>query len=129
MSVSFTIIMVWTYWPDNIVVVKSVITVDKKVYYPGDRITYTFSYCKTRKLPGTVVRSLDNSIRITFTSIESDLQVGCHTINVSDLVIPDYVDAGKYHIEGTGEYHINPIRSYFNFWKSEEFEIIKKDYE
>jgi len=122
---SSLLIAYWYFWPDNVVVIKGEVKTDKTIYYPGNRITYTFSYCKTRKLPGEIYRSLDNSIRINYTAITSDLPVGCHTINSADLTIPDYVDAGTYHLEGTGEYQINPIRKYLNSWKSNEFQIIK----
>jgi hypothetical protein len=117
----------WELWPDNIVTIEKSVTTDKAVYYAGERITYTISYCKTRKLPGEVLRSLVNGTRITFSTIESDLPIGCHTMKVSDLIIPDYVDSGIYHIEGTGQYQINPLRKYYNFWESQEFEIINLD--
>ena len=115
----------WLLWPDKIVVVNPNVTTEKTVYAPGDRITYTLSYCKTRKLPGDVSRALVNSVRITFTNVTSDLAVGCHTIRISDLVIPDYIDAGTYHIEGSGLYQINPIRKFLNTWKSNEFQVVK----
>lgn len=113
----------WVFIPDNVVVITSPVVTDKIIYDNGDRISYTFSYCKTRKLPGEVVRSLVNSVRITFTNVTSDLPVGCHTIKVSDLVIPDYADPGEYHLEGSGVYKVNPMMEYQNNWQSNSFQI------
>lgn len=121
------LISFWLIWPDNIVEVKGKVTVNQTIFHPGDRITYTLSFCKTRQLPGRIYRSLSNSIRITFTEITSDLPVGCHTIHNSDLVIPDFVDSGTYHIEGSGEYQANPLRTFINHWSSENFQIINLD--
>ena len=115
----------WLLWPDKIVTIDPKVTVDKEFYKPGDRITYTLSYCKTRKMPGEVSRALVNSVRITFTDVTSDLPTGCHTVRISDLVIPDYVDSGLYHIEGSGLYQVNPIKKFLNTWKSNEFQIVK----
>jgi hypothetical protein len=115
----------WLLYPDNVVTVIAPVTVSSLVYHPGERITYTLSYCKTRKLVGSVVRSLVDGTRLTFTTVQSDLPVGCHTINVSDLVIPDYVDSGTYHIEATAEYKINPARTFEVYFKSQEFKINK----
>jgi hypothetical protein len=115
----------WLVYPDDVVVVTKPVTVNSEVYHPGERLTYTLSYCKTRKLVGNVVRSLINGTRLTFTTVQSDLPVGCHTVNVSDLVIPDYADSGTYHIEATIEYKINPIRTFEVYFKSQEFKINK----
>jgi len=114
----------WSFYPDKIVTMTAPVTVDKEVYHWGDHITYTFSYCKTRKLTGKVVRALVNSTRTTFTTIESDLAVGCrNNIQISDLVVPSYTSPGLYHLETTVEYKINPIRSFNVYWQSNEFRI------
>lgn len=121
----FFITGVWEFVPDNVVVINGPVTTDKTVYKQGERISYTFSYCKTKKLPGRISRTLVNSTYIVFSPIMSDLPVGCREITTSDLTIPDYADPGTYHIEGTGEYQINPLRKYYNNWQSNEFQIIK----
>ena len=88
------LVIYWSFFPANFVTVENSMSIkmDKAVYYPGDRMTYTISYCKKSKMPGDVMRSLINGTQITYTTISSDLPVGCHTINVSDLIIPEYVD-------------------------------------
>lgn len=115
----------WLIFPLKVNTTQSPVIVDKQVYRPGDRITYTLSYCKYKNMPGTVYRSLVNSTRTTFTAISGSLPTGCHMIRVSDLVIPDYTDDGLYHIEGYTEYKVNPIRTIKSSWQTEEFMIVK----
>ena len=120
------VFLYWNFWPDRVVVLTSPVTLDKHTYHWGDRITYTFDYCKTRKINGKLIRALVNSTRTIFTTMDTDLPVGCHKrIQSSDLVIPDYTSPGVYHLETTVEYKINPIRYYNVYWQSQEFYITK----
>jgi hypothetical protein len=125
--VSVALFSYWAFYPQVVIRLTAPITLDKSSYSPGDRLSYTYSYCKDRQLPGIVVRALVNGTRTTFTTITSDLTVGCHTSTSSDLVIPDYADSGTYHLEGTAEYRINPINTYMLSWKSQEFKITRSD--
>jgi hypothetical protein len=120
-----TLIGYWYFWPDNIITVTNPlnIKVDKEVYKPGDRITYTFDYCKDRDMIGLISKALVNDIRIVYTSIHSNLSVGCHKATIGSVIIPEYVPDGSYHLEVTGEYQINPIRTYTVFLQTVEFTI------
>lgn len=117
----------WMFWPVTPMVVENdhAITVDKEIYRPGDRITYTFKYCKIVDQNAVVSRSIVNSIRINFTTFYSQVTRGCGTVKSSDLVIPDFIDNGLYHIESTAEYKINPLRTIKHTWESVKFEIKK----
>lgn len=99
------------------------VAVEKEMYRPGDRITYTLDYCKRDASPAKVYRILVNSIRISYTEITSDLPVGCRTININDLVIPEFVPDGIYHIETTTERQVNIFRKELVTWRSEDFRV------
>jgi len=118
------IIFYWLWWSDQIVTVQAQeIAVNKEVYKPGERIAYTFSYCKTQQIPGTVTRAIVNDIRITYTDIYSDLPIGCHTVTVADLTVPDFLPSGLYHLEVSGEYQVNPLRVDRNSWRTVDFQV------
>jgi len=101
------------------------LVVDKKVYYPGDRITYTLEFCKSKKSVAVVDRALVDSFRVTFAQVTSDLPTGCNKINVNDLVIPDFIvgSGDDYYVEITGVYQINPIRKQYVYLRTENFQI------
>lgn len=117
----------WWFFPEQVVTVSNPteIKTDKRVYQQGERIIYTLDYCKTRQIQGKVTRSLVDGFVIPYGSIESDLPVGCRKFFVYDLHIPEYTPPGIYHIEGSGEYHVNPIQTNRNCWRTEDFEVVR----
>lgn len=102
------------------------VQLDKTAYNVGDRITYTIDYCKREKAVATVTRYLVNDYKITFTEIKSDMPLGCDKFIRNDLVIPEFLvpDGGKYHLEATVTYYVNPIKNKVIHWKTVDF-IIK----
>ena len=119
----------WLVWPDNVVVVKNPnhVHVLKNHYHRGEHISYVLDFCKSRRIPGKIYRSLVNGIQVTYTPIESDLPAGCRQATISDLKVPEFITPGIYHIEGAGVYEINPLREYRNEWRSNDFEILPDD--
>lgn len=113
----------WMFEPGIITVTN--IRVDKAVYSPGERIEYTFDYCKSRKGVGVIDRAIVDGYRITFNQITSDLPTGCHTVTSRDLVIPDFIipSTDVYHLEGTAIYRINPLREQYVYWSSNIFTV------
>lgn len=116
----------WLVYPQKVMVIENPMNVklDKTVYQKGERITYELHYCKYQPYTATVLRTLVNSIRISYTEMRSDLAVGCGTIHSSDLQIPEFAEVGRYHIETTMEYKINPLRTEKITWRSQEFDIV-----
>jgi hypothetical protein len=117
------LIAFWLLWPVNVIHFDEPVTVDKKVYHPGDQIIYTISYCKYDSRIGTIYRSLVNSTIITYTPVTNNLPVGCRKTKKTDLHIPENTEEGVYHLENTIIYKINPIRDFVASWRSEEFEV------
>ena len=128
----FTAILVglvgyWLFYPDNVVVVTNpnTIKVDKTVYYAGDRITYTFSYCKTRPIVAEVSRALVDDFRTLYDMKQSDLPIGCHTISTNELTIPNFEPSGTYHLNISAVYPINPLRDYTVLMRTVDFKVIQ----
>jgi len=117
----------WMFWPDQIMKTNGVATTNKLKYHPGEGLHYTFSYCKSRPVIGTVTRSLVDGTRTTFATIQSDLPVGCHEPWICSLRIPTNISPGIYHLESTGEYQVNPLRTEVNRLRSNDFEIVGVD--
>lgn len=117
------LISYWLY-PRTVVTYSSVVT-DKLEYRAGDRISYTLSYCKNYDIEGTVNRVLVNSIKIYFSSYDTVLSCGCGTKTYKDLVIPEFMDEGVYHLEASAVYKVNPLQTFIGRWKTNEFKIIK----
>lgn len=113
----------WLLWPVTIITFEQPVTVNKKIYKPGDQIIYTISYCKTNSQLGTIYRSLVNSTITVYTPVTNNLPKGCRKTSRADLSIPENANEGIYHIENTIIYRINPLRDFVASWKSEEFEV------
>jgi hypothetical protein len=116
----------WAFFPREVLIIKepNAVRLDKNIYHKGDRITYTLDYCKKVNIPGTILRSLVDGIRINYVAYYNNLGVGCGVISNADLVIPDFVTAGTYHIEATAEYQVNPIRKVLHNWRSVDFQVV-----
>lgn len=121
----FLTLGVWYFLPIKIITIDPVVKLDKKIYNPGDRLTYTLSYCKYRPIPAIVIRSLVNGTRVNFTDTSANLPLGCHTTNIADLIIPEYADPDIYRIEATVVYQVNPVKKVQFYWKSEDFKVVK----
>ncbi len=119
------LIGIWTFYPYHVINIDNSekIEVDKAIYNSGDRITYTFSYCKDFTIVAIVNRAIVDGFRLTYDSVQSDLEVGCHTVSVNDLIIPDFLPSGIYHIEDTAEYPVNPMRKILAHFRTVDFEV------
>lgn len=124
-AVGVSVVFFWWIMPEKVMTIESPVKVDKETYRPGERITYTLSYCKKKAITATVYRTLVNGTKISFTEMQSDLTPGCREVKASDLIVPEYVDGDKYHLEGVGIFQVNPIKTYEVRWRSQDF-FIKK---
>ena len=126
-SYSLVVFYYWSFIQPDIIKFNNPdsIQVDKTSYFPGERITYTLDYCKTRNLIGIVNRSLQDTYRITYTTVNSNIEVGCHVVKVNDLTIPDFIkgDGKTYHLSIMGQYKINPLRTQVVNLKTVDFLI------
>ena len=126
-SGSSSLIGFWLLYPYKPLVFTSPVTLDKKEYHTGDRLTYTFSYCKSNATTGMVYRAIINGTVTNFTPMVSDLPTGCHTFSRSDIIIPEFLDQDFYHLKTTGIYQVNPIRTVEVRWESKPFLVKQKN--
>lgn len=111
------------WWPVKVYDSSSLVT-NKTVYYPGDPIQWTDTYCKYKALPVKISALLSNGLLYHYTPIERNAPVGCSKV-VSDIrYIPEYAEPGIYHVEITLEYKINLLRSESYKQVSNNFEIL-----
>ena len=123
------VVGIWLFLPDDVMVIKNHDTVptDKVVYHAGDRIAYTLDSCKSRYITGRITRTLVDGFRINYTQIDSQVSPGCHKTTFNDLTIPNFIPSGTYHLEGSGTYQINPLRTFVTHWRTNDFEVINKE--
>jgi hypothetical protein len=126
----FTVSGIFAYWwffseVPLVTLNTTTIKVDKPIYKPGDTLTYYVEYCKTRSMPMTINRSLVDGYVITFVPVQTDPPVGCHTTISASLKIPTYISTGTYHIEAYITAKINPIKDFYEHWRSIDFIVSK----
>lgn len=131
LPILITIIIVdaWLFLPYNVVKITSDqnnVKVNQKIYHIGDQIKYTFSYCKYHDVTARVDRALIDGTRILFTSMDSNLPTGCHTVTPADLFIPNGANFGINKIEITAHYQLNPFREQTVELMTETFLVVKQ---
>jgi hypothetical protein len=72
---------------------------------------------------GQVYRALVNSVRVNFTELTVNANVGCKTVTITDLEVPRLTDNGVYHLEIAVDFKPNPIRTVSMVFKSNYFTI------
>lgn len=116
----------WYYIPETIIKVEPIVVIDNKnPLHIGDQIQYTFKYCKYKDITARVDRALIDGTRITFTSIFSNLQLGCHTTTSTDLFVPNGANYGLNKIQITAHYQYNPLREQTVDLMTNSFYVVK----
>lgn len=120
------IFLYWLFYPYKILEIYGEVKTDKFEYIAGERIGYTIKYCKFLPINAKVHRALVNGIRTNYTELDSSVTVGCKKVEVKDLIIPDFMDNGDYHIEITAEFKVNPVRTIRIPYQTNTFKVIAK---
>ena len=113
----------WLIFPLRVMEFTKQTLVDKTTYNAGDRIEYTITYFKYGDWVGTIYRSIVDGTIVAFSPVTNNLPKGCRSTVKGDMVIPDYLSTGVYHLEATASYKVNPIRTVNISWKSQEFSV------
>jgi hypothetical protein len=128
-----TILVIWVaflyIYPIKVIEIKNAqnVPVDKTVYKGGDRIAYTLDYCKYTNTPAVVTRTIVDGFRISFGSFNSNMKAGCANRATNDLVIPEFLPSGVYHLEGTGTYRVNILRDFIVNWRTVDFQVVNEE--
>lgn len=118
-------VMYLLFWPFKVIDIENAdnIQVGKKVYVAGEQISYTIKYCKYLDVAATSHPYLQNSTLVFFTPYTSNQPPQCKTATITNYTIPLGTAPGKYRIGNDFEYKVNPLRTMYYRWKSEEFEV------
>jgi hypothetical protein len=103
-----------------------VIPIINTVVHPGDTLRYTLSYCKYTDKQSTVHRSFVDGQVIILTDTVGKFPKGCRTATVATGVVPETINPGRYYMDVTVEYNINPFRQEFVHYKTSYFEVTAK---
>jgi hypothetical protein len=100
---------------------------DKPVYKPGDTVYVQISFCKNYEYTSTTSWNLVNSIIRPFPAKAYTIPVGCvgpEWFPVVKIPTDDaFVGDGIYHLEGTTQIEVNPLRTVYYYFKTENFQI------
>jgi hypothetical protein len=89
----------------------------------GEMLFYTANYCKKNNLPAKVTRSYMNSIIYVTPTTITNRPSGCNSLIIGTIV-PSELPPGKYFLEMSYQYQVNPIRKVTVIQNTEEFEVI-----
>jgi hypothetical protein len=94
-------------------------------YHAGDEIfANSPESCKLRDIPATRIIYLQDDYRIELTPEVRNLGTGCRIAETDVAQIPTFAMPGVYHLEGTFNYQVNPLRKISIPFKSNDFTII-----
>lgn len=129
----FCLLFYWTYFPQQIITYPKTenLKVIPKQVIVGSNLAYELSYCKLTNTTSTVYHTLvgtsgNNHTIFTLASIMRSIPIGCKSVTLSDIFIPETVPPGTYFLAITVEYHPNPLRIMQYFLTTENFEVSTK---
>lgn len=99
--------------------------VDQLVVEPGETITYEVDYCKYTDRPAEVIHSFVDGFTYSLPVGQSNLPKGCGVTRLG-IVVPETINPGRYRINTTLTYKLNPLRNDTVSLGSQYFEVVKK---
>lgn len=120
----------WAFWPYQPLVIKNYSPADtvhtsSLIYHMGDAVGYTLNYCKNTSVPATVTRILVDGQQILLSGDGGSLAQGCHEALVQTAIIPTTINPGKYHLDITVHYQMNPIQNVAVHYVTNSFSVIR----
>lgn len=98
--------------------------VENKQVKPGDHLIYTVEYCKNSTVvPIASKYFIDGLIYAIPDTLATVKEVGCGQSRVQ-VYVPRALPKGKYFIEASYRYQVNPIRYIDVVTRTEQFEVI-----
>ena len=100
------------------------VQIENAVVHPGDSLQYVLDYCKYADIPSVVHRSLIDGQVITLTDTQGQLPLGCHTLIANTAIIPETVNPGRYYLDVSVIYQVNPLRSQVTHYRTVYFDVV-----
>lgn len=131
LGVSMLLVCIQLYWSlysyKNVFKFNKPIKVLSEHIISGSWLVYEINYCK-----GDAYSDMYADVQISFVDhivnntpmTRSGMAIGCRVENQFEAVPP--VPPGKYYLEMTRQYQVNPIKKVTVFSRSQEFEIFAK---
>lgn len=98
---------------------------EDRIVEQGGYITYEFSYEKTGNIIPTIQRKFVDGLEfnVAGNSQPTVTQEGTGTVRVQ-VHVPETLPPGKYQLQISAKYQMNPIREYHNDSLTEQFEVV-----
>lgn len=98
--------------------------VENKQVLSGEYLIYYVEYCKYSKVTPIADKTFNDGIIYSIPQvIATEKSIGCGTSKIQ-IYIPRGLPKGKYFIESTYRYKMNPLRTIDVKTKTEQFEVI-----
>lgn len=123
----------WLLWPYYKTITINNFSIDKPIHvetpvvHPGDVLKYTLDYCKSIDATPHVYRTMVDGQKIPLTNNSGNLPLGCNTTTLTNTIVPDTVNPGKYYLDVVIEYRVNPIRTIRTHYFTEYFQVVDED--
>ncbi len=117
------IVLIILFWPINVVKTNHQ---PYKILTPmvaaGANVTYLVDACKYIGVRSTVTRTFADGVRYPSTTSSNNISTGCKKTKVS-IPVPNYVPAGKYHLDLDIVFQVNPFRQVSYHFQTESFQV------
>lgn len=99
------------------------IQTSKEVYSHGEYVAIYVDFCKERYVSGTSAWSLVDTVKLFYPEKTANAPTGCYEGWVDVVKLPEIVEDGAYHLEGTATQQINPVKKVTTNFKTQQFII------
>jgi hypothetical protein len=100
------------------------VTTTQQVYHLGDEVEATLTYCKNRKIGGTIDWQLVDTYVRFYSAQDTDLPLGCHSYIMDLGKIPGDVLGESYHFTGLLTFKINSLTTVSYPLESNVFTVV-----
>jgi hypothetical protein len=91
---------------------------------PGDALLYYVDVCKLTDAPAEVTRAIvGEGTFVSLPSLSTNVQPGCSNSISATTRVPENLRPGRYHLELTLCYRVNPLRTICNHARTETFAV------
>jgi hypothetical protein len=111
----------WWFYPYQVISVDNA-KMTAPVVYQGQTTTYTDDYKKLLDIPSEATRAFVDGIVYDAGSYETNLPVGSGHI-IRPVTIPDTLPPGRYHLQITLRYKVNPLKTVIYQFSTDEFTV------
>ncbi|MBU0847061.1 hypothetical protein KKH23_07695 [Patescibacteria group bacterium] len=115
----------WMFYPYRLVEFETPMEVINSPVRRGEVVNYRLKFCKFTDLQPVISRRLINNFTIALPSLSPQSGKGCVDLISSSTIVPAHLPAGKYKLEMSSSYQVNPLRVITIPYETEEFDVIE----